>query len=373
MAGIYIHIPFCKQKCTYCNFYSIANLRLKDDFLIALGLEIELRKSVFENEIIDTIYFGGGTPSVLTKEEITRIIDLIYENFKISESPEITFEANPDDLTQTYIQQLAETKINRLSIGVQSFDDNILKQINRRHSAKQAIKAIEYSQEAGFSNLSIDLIYGIPNQSDDVWLQNLNIALNYKIPHLSCYSLTVEKHTALQKLIEKKRIEMPSEEDSIRQFNILMDFAKTSGYRQYEISNYCLEDQVSRHNSAYWNGIPYLGFGPGAHSFITTNRQWNVSNVKCYIEGINSNMPDVEQETLSLDDRYNEYVITSIRTDSGCSYKKINTDFGEKYFNYFCTQLKNIDSQLFLSKDGVIFLTQEGKHFADFVTRELFF
>ena len=373
MAGIYIHIPFCKQKCTYCNFYSIAGTRLMGDFLDALIQEIKLRKVEIIDSKIETIYFGGGTPSMLKKEEIDLIIETIDENYNLSKSPEITLEANPDDLSADYIHQLTTTKINRLSIGIQSFDDAILKQINRRHTSIQAINAIELAQKSGFTNLSIDLIYGIPNQVDETWLANLETAKRYKIPHLSCYALTVEENTAMHRMITKKLLTEPKEEDSIRQFNLLMDFAEKNGYRQYEISNFCFDEKKSQHNSAYWNGSPYIGFGPGAHSFDGKNkRMWNVSDVKKYIDGVQVKLLNSEFEILSEDDCYNEYIMTSIRTDSGCNFSEIINRFGPNNLEYFEKQLKTINSELFVKINDVVYLTKEGKFLSDFITRTLF-
>ena len=373
MAGIYIHIPFCAQKCSYCNFYSVANTTLKAPFLAALQTEIETRAKELEFETVETIYFGGGTPSILAVTEVEAILNQIRRFYTLEKSLEITMEANPDDLSETYLHGLKNTGVNRLSIGIQSFDDNVLRQINRRHSSGDAILVIENALKLGFDNLSIDLIYGIPNQSDNQWVQNLQIANRYKIAHLSCYALTIEEKTLLHKQIEKGKVVAPSEDDAIRQFNILMDFAEEHGYQQYEISNFCRDGQISKHNTAYWNGVPYLGFGPGAHSFNTPVRRWNLSNVKQYIEEMRNDGRYFEEEFLTEEDQYNEYIMTSIRTSSGCDFEFVKSHFDQKYVNWLTRQLQIIDSSwIKLIAEGFV-LTREGKLMTDYITRELFF
>lgn len=373
MAGIYIHIPFCTQKCSYCNFYSVANIALKNPFLEALHAEIASRANEFESQIVETIYFGGGTPSILTIEEVKSILIQIRQSYTLNETLEVTFEANPDDLTDEYLIGLRLAGINRLSIGIQSFDDRILKQINRRHSAADAVSVIESALILGFGNLSIDLIYGIPGQTDEQWIENLQIAKKYNIAHLSCYALTVEEKTVLHQQVAKGKVEAPAEEDAIRQFNLLMDFAEENCYQQYEISNFCRDGQVSKHNSAYWNGVPYLGFGPGAHSYTTPVRRWNLSNVKQYIEGLKNNGCYFEEEFLSEEDRYNEYVMTSLRTSSGCSIEFVKSHFDQKYGNWLTRQLQKIEPTWIIKVPGGVALTREGKLMTDYITRELFF
>lgn len=372
MAGIYIHIPFCVQKCSYCNFYSIANPALKSDFLMALAKEIEFQKAEFEHETIETIYFGGGTPSLLSADEITSILNLLSVHYRWGNEVEITLEANPDDLSWEYLSQLAQTKVNRLSIGVQSFHEDTLKQINRRHSATQAIQAIENAQKVGFSNLSIDLIYGIPGQNDEQWLENLSLVAQLPVSHLSCYALTVEEHTVLHKKIETNRAEAPNEEDAVRQFDLLMDFASSQGFHQYEISNYCKGNLYSRHNRAYWEGLPYLGFGPGAHSFYRNIRKWNYSNVTQYIKGMSDGSSISEEEVLTLRDQFNEYLLTTLRTDVGVDLELVEMRFGITVADWVKSQLNKIDSAFFGVDKNHLKLTQKGKHWADYVTRELF-
>jgi oxygen-independent coproporphyrinogen III oxidase len=373
MAGIYIHIPFCTQKCSYCNFYSVANTTLKAPFLEALLAEIASRANEFQSEIVETIYFGGGTPSILAVTEVETILNQIRRFYTLGKSLEITMEANPDDLSEEYLLGLKNSGVNRLSIGVQSFDDSVLRQINRRHSSDDAICVIENALKLGFDNLSIDLIYGIPNQSDDQWVKNLQIADRYKIAHLSCYALTVEEKTLLHKQIEKGKVPAPAEEDVIRQFNLLMDFAEENGYQQYEISNFCRDGLVSKHNSAYWNGVPYLGFGPGAHSFATPVRRWNLSNVKDYIEGLKNNGCYFEEEFLSEEDRYNEYVMTSLRTSNGCNIEFVKSHFDQKYVNWLTRQLQKIEPTWIIEVSGRVALSRDGKLMTDYITRELFF
>lgn len=372
MAGIYIHIPFCVQKCSYCNFYSIANLSLKNEFLKSLTIEIIQNKGIFKDETVETIYFGGGTPSLLSADEIDSILTLLSAHYRLGNNMEITLEANPDDLTLDYLTKLAQTNVNRLSIGIQSFNDDILKQINRRHTSQQAIQSIKDAQKVGFSNLSIDLIYGIPNQQDAQWIENLALAAEFQIPHLSCYALTVEENTVLHKKIEMNRAVAPNEEDAVRQFDLLMDFVANEGYHQYEISNYCRNNLYSRHNRAYWNGISYLGFGPGAHSYHQNIRRWNITSVAEYIKGINLGTVVFENETLTMRDQFNEYLMTSLRTDVGMDIELVKTRFGIPYSDWIITQLKKLDSRLISIHKNKVNLSQKGKHWADYVTRELF-
>lgn len=373
MAGLYIHIPFCAQKCSYCNFYSVANPALRPDFLIALQKEIIQRCHELNDEPIETVYFGGGTPSLLSADEIEDILITINKHFSLTADAEITLEANPDDLSLIHLKALKQIGINRLSIGIQSFHNDILVQINRRHNGQQAITAIENAYHVGFDNISIDLIYGILNQNDQLWIQNLEIAKKYKIPHLSCYALTVEERTVLHKQIVSGKSPFPLEEDNIRQSDLLMNFAQENQYLQYEISNFCLNNQISKHNSAYWNSVPYIGFGPGAHSFRENIRRWNIENVKTYNDNLSKGTPYFEEEILIQTDQYNEYVMTSIRTHTGCDLMKIKNDFGDKYYQWIKKQIEKFGSDLLLKTETNIQLTFKGKHLTDYITRELFF
>ena len=375
MAGIYIHIPFCKQKCHYCNFYSTVSLKYRDHFVDALYREINSRKDYLQSEEINTIYFGGGTPSMLTIDEICEIINNLKDNFNVSNNVEITLESNPDDLSKEQISNLKNhTPINRLSIGIQSFFDDDLTYLNRVHSSEQSIKCIENSIAMGFDNITIDLIYGIPTLTEKKWKENLDIFFNYNIPHLSSYSLTVEKKTALDVLINKKKIANIDESQSIEHFKTLVETTEKHGFIHYEISNFAKEGYYSKHNSIYWLGGHYLGLGPSAHSYNGKSRQWNVMNIKKYCEETLAANIIEETEELSKDEMYNEYILTSLRTSWGCDIEHISNVFGEKYSNHF---MENIET--YIKENRVIrnlnsyTLTNEGKLFADGIASSLFF
>lgn len=374
MAGIYLHIPFCKQKCHYCNFYSTVSLRYRSQFVDALISEIISRKDYLGNQTVNTIYFGGGTPSMLETSEITRIIETLSNNFYITDHPEITLEANPDDISPEYLLKLKnETPVNRLSIGIQSFNDDDLKYLYRVHDSKSARKSIEDSLKAGFTNLTIDLIYGIPTLTEKVWLENLNIFFDYDIPHLSSYSLTVEKKTALDVLIKKKKLENISEENSIRHFEILLAETEKHGFINYEISNFALTGYYSKHNSIYWLGDHYLGLGPSAHSYNGKSRQWNVMSVKKYCENEPSRVIE-ETEILTKDQIFNEYILTSIRTSWGCDIEHIRNVFGQQYLNHFLNSIeKYIHQKKIIAKENQYTLTNTGKLFADAIASDLFY
>jgi oxygen-independent coproporphyrinogen III oxidase len=374
MAGIYIHIPFCKQKCHYCNFYSSASQKNKVEFLESLLMEIEQQQNYLQNEVISTIYFGGGTPSLLRTEELQQILDKIKLHFNVAANAEITLEANPDDLNEEKLLALSQTAINRLSIGIQSFHDKDLDYLNRSHSANQAKQAIITAQNYGFSNLSIDLIYGIPTLTDKAWLENINSALSLNIPHLSAYSLTVEPHTALDVLIKKGKMHAVDEEKAIKHFEILMNMMEENKYIHYEISNFCKEGFISQHNSNYWKQQKYLGLGPSAHSFDLTSRQWNVANTTAYIQKIKTGEQAFETEVLSISQRYNEYILTGLRCSWGVNGAEIRNKYGNIYLDYFIQ-----NSKLYLEKgmmaldNGNYTLTKQGKFFADGISADLFF
>ena len=315
MAGIYIHIPFCRKACTYCNFHFSTSLGQKDDMLEAIARELIMQKDFLEAASVETIYFGGGTPSLLSAEELLRIFDLIEKHYDISKLQECTLEANPDDLNPQYIQQLKRTPVNRFSIGVQSFFDSDLKYMNRAHSAQQADYAIKAAQDGGFEKLTIDLIYGTPGLSLGAWQENLEKVKNLSIPHFSAYALTVEEGTALHHAIRQKKQKPVDQEQSAVQFEYLMEFAPQIGFEQYEISNFASKGQYALHNTNYWKGIPYLGIGPSAHSFDGKNRRSNIANNSKYLKGIlQEKKLDFEEELLSQTQRINEYIMTSIRT-----------------------------------------------------------
>ena len=324
MPGIYLHIPFCKQKCHYCNFYSLASLKYRDVFVDALLKEMHLRRDYLHDKQISTVYFGGGTPSLLHPGEINRIIRQIEELFDLDSHAEITLEANPDDLSTEYLKALkTDTAVNRLSMGVQSFFDNDLRYLHRVHDGNLARKAIEMAKQIGFENMTIDLIYGIPTLTDAKWEKNLEIFFDYNIPHLSSYALTVEPKTALWVLIERQKLKNTDEDQSVRHFEILLEQTRQHGFEQYEISNFALPGFYAKHNSTYWLGGHYLGLGPSAHSFNGLSRQWNVKNMKQYIELNSIENIVLEKEVLTEGQRYNEYVMTSLRTSWGCDTEHI--------------------------------------------------
>ncbi|MCD4732066.1 MAG: radical SAM family heme chaperone HemW [Bacteroidales bacterium] len=373
MAGIYIHIPFCRQKCHYCNFYSVASEKNKTSFLEALKKEIELQKHYLGNEIIETIYFGGGTPSILTADEINHLFQKIQTNFSVSDNAEITFEANPDDLTRSYLKALKKTRVNRLSIGVQSFFENDLKYLNRVHSANQAYNSVKNAQEAGFQNMSIDLIYGIPTLSETNWYKNLEVFFKLNIPHLSAYALTVEPKTAMEVLIRKQEILPVEEERILDHFKILLEQMKQNGYIHYEISNFCKESFYSLHNKNYWFRKNYLGLGPSAHSFNGDLRQWNVSNIEKYISLVISGSLPKEIEELSINQKYNEYILTSLRTIWGCDGNYILKQFGVSHLGDFKRDIEKyiIDNKVYV-ENHQYYLTDSGKLFADGIAADLF-
>lgn len=373
MAGLYIHIPFCRQKCHYCNFYSLASQKFKDQVVESLLKEIELQNDYLGGEELKTVYFGGGTPSLLSVSEINLIIQKADEILGIAANAEITLEANPDDLKPEYLTALQKTPINRLSIGIQSFDDNDLIYLNRRHDGKKARQAIMLAVEKGFENLSCDLIYGIPGATDQTWIDNMQTLVNLKIPHISAYALTVETGTTLDHFIRKGKYKPVDENQAIAQFSLLMDFLDKNGYEHYEISNFCLPGKISRHNSAYWTGEKYLGIGPSAHSFNGKSRQWNVSNIKMYVDSVKQGKVDFEKEVLSESQKYNEFVLTSLRTMWGVDVHKMKLTFGEKYYNHFILNSKPMaDKGYLILSDEKAMLSRQGKFFADQVASELF-
>jgi len=375
MSGIYIHIPFCRQSCHYCDFHFSVSLNKKEAFLEALNKEIALQKNYLqaEKDPVKTVYFGGGTPSLLSGEEIKKIIREISLYYPLSSVSEITLEANPDDLNPEKLNDLKEAGINRLSIGIQSFSDEDLKYMNRVHHARQALDAVKNAQAAGFSNITIDLIYGVPTLSNEQWKKNLAIAMELNVPHLSCYSLTIEPRTALARLINKGKTAAPDEQRSAEQFELLMQISEANGYEQYEISNFAKDGMYSLHNSSYWRGEKYLGLGPSAHSYNGVSRQWNKANNTLYIRSLPDDKIPFELETLTTKQHYNEYVLTALRTKWGCSLSYISKEFGEDFKIHFDQSSKKfIDQGWIEMKAGTYLLTQEGKFFADKIAAELF-
>ncbi|HUH27314.1 radical SAM family heme chaperone HemW [Gelidibacter sp.] len=372
MSGIYIHIPFCKQACHYCDFHFSTSLKKKDELVHALAKELVLRKDEFKNQKVETIYFGGGTPSLLSIEELQFLIDEVYKNYEVSENPEITLEANPDDLTHQKLNDYAASPINRLSIGIQSFFEEDLKLMNRAHNSEEAKKCLEEATKH-FENISIDLIYGIPGMSNARWIQNLEMALAFNIPHISSYALTVEPKTPLATFIKKGIIKNVDDDLAQEQFHIMIEKLEAAGFIHYELSNFGKPGYFSRNNSAYWQGKPYLGIGPSAHSFDGKHRSWNVRNNSKYINSLNEDVVPIETETLSITDKYNEYVMTGLRTIWGVSLKKVELEFGEHYKNYLLDQAqKHIIQQLLYLDDGKLLVTKKGKFLSDGIASDLF-
>ena len=373
MAGIYIHIPFCKQACHYCDFHFSTSLKKKSEMILALADEIRMRKNEFQGEIIETIYFGGGTPSVLDTQEIEFLIHAVYNNYEVGLNPEITLEANPDDLTTEKIGQLSKSRINRLSIGIQSFFDDDLQLMNRAHNASESRNALAEVVKH-FDNISIDLIYGIPGMTDEKWKENLQIALSYKIPHISSYALTVEPRTALYKFIQAGKIKSPKEEVAESHFIIMSEMLTQHDFIHYELSNFGKQGYFSKNNSAYWLGKKYIGIGPSAHSFDGKTRSWNISNNSLYIRGIQENKLPSESEILSVANQYNEYVMTGLRTIWGVSLQKIESDFGIVYLNYLLQNAeKFLKNGLLISDNEVIKTTGKGKFLTDGIASDLFY
>jgi len=371
MAGIYLHIPFCKQACHYCDFHFSTSLKHKEAVVKALCRELSLRRSELEGTV-ETIYFGGGTPSLLTGADLERIFGTIYTNYRVDDAAEITLEANPDDLDLQKLKMLAQTPVNRLSIGVQSFFAEDLKMMNRAHNTTQVDTALEGSKKY-FSNISIDLIYGLPEMELSRWKANLEKAFEWDIPHLSCYALTVEPRTALKKFIEKGLIPPVDDELAGRHHTFLQEITKAKGLVNYEFSNYGKEGYFSRNNISYWTGKPYLGIGPSAHSFDGRTRSWNVSNNPLYIKKITAGELPLERETLTLTDRYNEYVMTRLRTMWGASLHEVEILFGETYRKYLSEQAKkHIEEHLLFLDADVLRVSQKGKFFTDGLAADLF-
>ena len=372
LAGIYIHIPFCSQACIYCNFHFSTNLKTKTALLSAIKDEISDKTDYLGGEAVETIYFGGGTPSLLNAKEIEGILNALHKTFNISSSPEITLEANPDDLDNEKIKELKSAGINRLSIGIQSFNNTDLAFLNRAHNAAQAISCLENAKANGINLLSIDLIYGIPGQDEDIWAANLDAVTKYNIPHFSAYALTVEPKTQLAHLISQKKIAAVDEEQSIRNFNTLMQWVQNNNYLQYEISNFCTGNNYSKHNTAYWQGKKYAGFGPSAHSFNGDTRQWNIANNALYIKNIKEGNY-FELEPLSTAQKYNEYIMTALRTAWGIDPVYINSNFGDTFSSYFEEGIRQfLKSGHVDKKDGAYILTNSGKLLADGIISDLF-
>ncbi|WP_033959962.1 radical SAM family heme chaperone HemW [Psychroserpens jangbogonensis] len=382
MSGIYIHIPFCKQACHYCDFHFSTSLKKRDEMVVALAKEIQLRKDEFENITIETIYFGGGTPSLLTIKELKFLIDTVYGSYEVVSTPEITLEANPDDLikaeqsvqteSKTIFEDYRSIGINRLSIGIQSFFEEDLKLMNRAHNAEEAKVCLDVATQY-FDNISVDLIYGIPGLSNNRWKQNIEIALSYNIPHISSYALTVEPKTALASFIKKGIIDNVDDDKAHEQFHLLVDTLDQNGFIHYELSNFGKEDYFSKNNSAYWQGKSYIGIGPSAHSFNGKERGWNVRNNSKYIKAIQSETLPIETETLTTTDQYNEYVMTGLRTIWGVSLHKVKKDFGTVFKDYLIEQSEVfINQHLLYIDDEHLRVTKKGQFLCDGIASDLF-
>lgn len=340
--------------------------------VLALAKEISMRKEEFKNDIVETIYFGGGTPTVLTIEDLRLLIDEVFKNYNVVENPEITVEANPDDLSNNRIIELSNNRINRLSIGIQSFFEDDLKMMNRAHNAEEAKKCLEEATKH-FDNISLDLIYGIPGMSNEKWMQNIETALSFGIPHISSYALTVEPKTALHSFIQKGIIAPPEDELAQEHFEILVEKLEEAGFIHYELSNFGKENYFSKNNSSYWLGKKYIGIGPSAHSYDGKKRGWNVSNNSLYIKSIQEGKLPIETETLSKTDRYNEYVMTGLRTIWGISLDRILNEFGQTYLDYLNQQaLKYIEDHLLFVDENILRTTRKGKFLSDGIASELF-
>jgi len=373
MSGIYIHIPFCKQACHYCDFHFSTSLKKKSELVSALQNELVLRKNELPNEPIKTIYFGGGTPSLLNLEELTAIFKTIYTEFTIAENPEITLEANPDDLSEEKINDLANSKINRLSIGVQSFFEEDLKLMNRAHNAEEALNSIKLARSK-FDNISVDLIYGIPGMSNERWQKNIQILLDLDIPHISSYALTVEPNTALQKFIEKGKIKPVDDAAAAQHFETLRTVLKNAGFEHYEFSNYGKPGYFSQNNTAYWLGKPYLGIGPSAHSYDGNSRKWNIANNTLYIKAIEKSELPLEVEELSITDRYNEYIMTRLRTHFGVDLVEVESKFGKEYLEYLKEQsVVLFEKELLRIENDVMHITEKGTFLSDGIAADLFY
>ena len=372
MAGIYIHIPFCKRRCIYCDFFSTTQSEKKAEYVHALARELEMRKDYVGEEEIETIYLGGGTPSQLSQEELEEIFAYIYKVYKVTPDAEITLEANPDDLTPEYVSMLRTLPVNRISMGIQTFQEETLKLLHRRHTARQAIEAFRRCREAGFQNISIDLMYGLPGETLETWEQDLQQAIDLHPEHISAYHLIYEEGTTLWNLREQNKVEEAEEELSLTLFKTLIERLTKAGYQHYEISNFCLLGLHSRHNSSYWTGKKYLGCGPSAHSFDGISRQWNVSSLEKYLEGIRSNQLDFELEDLDLYTRYNDFVITSIRTCWGMPLAQLRTTYGETLYNYCLRMAKpHIEQGVLEIKEDTLKLTPQGIFISDGIMSDL--
>ena len=372
MAGIYIHIPFCKQACHYCNFHFSTSLRHRDEMVTAICKEIDLQKDFLTNKNLTTIYFGGGTPSLLETSEINQILERLSKNYSWENNIEITLEANPDDITTEKISKLRAGGVNRLSIGIQSFIDSELLASNRAHNSDESLKAVQICQDAGIDNLSIDIIYGMPNSTQDSWQYNIDKALELDVDHISSYALTVEPKTFLDRMVKKGGILLPKEIEVNKQYLQLIHSLTTAGYDHYEISNFAKPSRYAVHNTNYWMSVPYLGLGPSAHSYQPTFRQWNINNNAKYIKSISKGVIPSEREQTKYADQFNEYIMTRLRTMWGVDLNELNNRFSSELKNVQKNIAKYIKSQDVLLEDNHYRLTPKGKLLADGIASDLF-
>lgn len=372
MAGIYIHIPFCKQACHYCNFHFSTSLRHRDEMVTAICKEIDLQKDFLTNKNLTTIYFGGGTPSLLETSEINQILERLSKNYSWENNIEITLEANPDDITTEKISKLRAGGVNRLSIGIQSFIDSELLASNRAHNSDESLKAVQICQDAGIDNLSIDIIYGMPGSTQDSWQYNIDKALELDVDHISSYALTVEPKTFLDHMVKKGRILLPKEMEVNKQYLQLIHSLTTAGYDHYEISNFAKPSKYAVHNTNYWMSVPYLGLGPSAHSYQPTFRQWNINNNAKYIKSISKGIIPSEREQTKYADQFNEYIMTRLRTMWGVDLNELNNRFSSELNNVQKNIAKYIKSQHVLLEDNHYRLTPKGKLLADGIASDLF-
>lgn len=372
MAGLYIHIPFCTKRCLYCDFFSNTEMKYKEPYLSVVIRELELRKDYLEGEPVETIYFGGGTPSQLQAADFSRIFEAIHRLFDVSPCAEITLEANPDDMTPEYVAGLQTLPFNRVSMGVQSFKEEDLRFLNRRHNREQALLAVDLCKKNGLENISVDLIYGLPGQTLEEWKQNLDTVIRLDIPHISAYHLIYEEGTALYKLKEAGKITPVDEDLSVALFTSLIDQLTANGYLHYEISNFARPGMLSRHNSSYWIGKKYLGIGPSAHSYNGQNRQWNISSLPGYLQAIDKGVPDIEIENLDINTRYNDFIITGLRTMWGIKFNEIQHQFGKDKLIYCQKQAAPYLKQgLLIEKDDTLTLSRNGIFISDSIMSDL--
>ena len=374
MAGIYIHIPFCKQRCSYCAFYSSTLYNIKEEYVDALCNDLRMRKEYLKGETVETIYLGGGTPSTLTISQLQKICDTVYATYPVSDTPEVTIECNPDDLTPEFLKQLKTMPFNRISMGVQSFNDMQLKRLGRRHNAEKACSAVKNARAAGFGNISIDLMFALPGSTKEEWMHDLETAISLKPDHLSAYNLMYEEGTPLYNSLQRGEFKELSEEENLEQFQMLISSMKAAGYRHYEISNFALPGRESRHNSSYWNDTPYIGCGAASHSYNGTSREWNIADIKEYIKGINSGKRNFEIEHLNEEERYNDTILTRLRTADGLPLAWMEEKFSGRLNTYMLRAAeKEVALGYLKEENGHLSLTEKGIFISDAVIRELIY